>query len=371
MPRPRRFAARVAPGLLLASSAAGLAGCGATGATLASDPAAAANSPAVAKAAWYSPRRLLAAVDPARSVGLSDDDLVPATRGDLRNPAALDLAYADLQTAGGAEGADAAEVAYRRVLEDDPGNVQALIGLARLIETNAGDRPNELTEAGEAYARAVAAAPGDARPHAALGRFHAGRGRWGDSAAAFGRAVETAANTKQRREAYFGLAVATARGGNVAASRPHFVAAVGEASAHYNVGMLLFDAGDRAGAEAEFRLAVAKDRGDNPQLRKAYAALAALTSGRETRHIAAAEPAVPAAALTPAAAVAAHAAPAAVAPAVALTPAAPPVSFTPGSTGVMMPGPPQSLPPFGSVTGEPAAPAAPAPASDDPPPWPF
>ena len=259
MPRPsHRRPARGAFGLLCGAAAtAGFAGCGATGANLA-------ESPAAGKPAWYSPSRLLAAADPARAMGLSPDDVLPATRDDLKNPAALDLAYANLRTASGPGGADAAEDAYRRVLADDPDNVEALIGLARLIERNAEDRPNELADAQDAYERAVAAVPGDARPYNALGRFHADRGRWGDSAAAYGKAVAAATSTRLSREAHFGLAVATARGGDLAAARPHFVAAVGEASAHYNVGTLLLRAGDRDAAEAEFRRAVAKGPGDEP-----------------------------------------------------------------------------------------------------------
>ena len=368
MPRPsHRRPARGAFGLLCGAAAtAGFAGCGATGANLA-------ESPAAGKPAWYSPSRLLAAADPARAMGLSPDDVLPATRDDLKNPAALDLAYANLRTASGPGGADAAEDAYRRVLADDPDNVEALIGLARLIERNAEDRPNELADAQDAYERAVAAVPGDARPYNALGRFHADRGRWGDSAAAYGKAVAAATSTRLSREAHFGLAVATARGGDLAAARPHFVAAVGEASAHYNVGTLLLRAGDRDAAEAEFRRAVAKDPGTNPEMKKAHAALAALTAGRDAAHLAATSPA-PArpAAVTPVAGSApprAHVAPAAtIPPAITAAYAAPPATC---------PAPPQptaaSLPPFA-----PAPPAA-RPADNEntaagtevPPPWPF
>ena len=122
-PAARRPAARRAVGLLCGgAAAAGFAGCGATGANLAESSA--------PKPAWYSPARLLAVADPARAMGLTADDVLPATRGDLKNPAALDLAYANLRTASGPRGADAAEDAYRRVLADDPDNVEALIGLA-------------------------------------------------------------------------------------------------------------------------------------------------------------------------------------------------------------------------------------------------
>ena len=364
MPRPNRPRPNCrSAGLLCGAAAlgaAGLSGCGATGANLAASPDAA--NPATPAAPWYSPARLAAAFDPARAVGLADDDLLPATRGDLKNPAALDLAYANLRTASGPGGAEAAEEAYRRVLADDPANVEALIGLARLIQSNAGDRPNELAEAETAYREAVAAAPADARPHTALGRFLAEQNRWGDSAAAFGKAVAVAGNTRQRREAYFGLAVATAKGGNVAASRPHFVAAVGEAGAHFNVGTLMLRAGDRVAAEAEFRRAVAKDRGDNPEMRKAHAALAALTAGRDAATIAAAPAAVPAA-VTPAAAVAP---PAAARPATTAAYAAPPAATAAAPVA------PQPIVPQTFIPA-PATPAAsPAAAeSDVPPAWPF
>ena len=348
--RPRRLAVALLAG---AAGSVGLAGCGATGANLAAGGG--------NETPWYSPAGLLAKADPARAVGLTDDP-IPATRNELKNPAALDLAYANLrgQAAGG--GADDAETAYRRVLKKDPKNVEALIGLARLIETNAGDRPNELADAQDAYERAAAAAPGDARTHNALGRFHAARGRWGDSAAAFGRAASVAANTRQSREASFGLAVATARGGDLAAARPHFVAAVGEASAHYNVGTLLLRAGDRDAAEAEFRQAVLKDPGDNPELKKAHAALAALTEGRRSPLLAAAgQPAATGPAVTPAAATAIAAAPPTVTAAFN-APAAVPATAAPAAAAVptFTPAPPVA-----------ARATAPEPGSEVPPPWPF
>ena len=156
--------------------------------------------------------------------------------------------------------------------------------------------------------------------------------------------------------------MATARGGDLAAARPHFVAAVGEASAHHNVGTLLLRAGDRDAAEAEFRQAVAKDPGTNPEMKKAHAALAALTAGRNAAHLAAAGPAAAnrPAAVTPAAATAPPADPFApsrsAAPAVTAAYAAPAAEPAPG------------LPPFGAAAAPDMETAA---GPEVPPPWPF
>ena len=219
--------------------------------------------------------------------GLVADDQtpLPGSREDLRDASKLDLAYANLRSgkSAGPAGRAEAKKAYERVLEDDPRNVEALLGLAWLTESDAGDRPGEQAEAEAAYRRAAEAAKTDARPQNALGRFLAARGRWDEAAAAFGRAADLAADVDQSRTAHYGLAVATAKGGDVAGSREHFVAAVGEASAAYNVGLLHMQENRRDLAEAEFRLAVAKDDGSNPELQKAHAALAALSADRPSR----------------------------------------------------------------------------------------
>ncbi|WP_145360820.1 tetratricopeptide repeat protein [Alienimonas californiensis] len=269
--RPTDFARRASRVAVIAGAcgAAGLAGCGAAGANLAENGG--------GTKSWWSPPALFAKAGSLTPPGLVADP-VPATRNDLENPAALDLAYANLRSNSQVSptGRDDAEEAYRRVLKDDPKNVEALIGLARLIETGAGDRPGELDEAEDAYRKAVDAAPADARPLLALGRFQADRGRWGESAATYGLAAKTADDTKQRRTARHGLAVATAMSGDIEGSREHFVASVGEASAHFNVAELYRRAGDRQAALREFRLAAALNTGDNPQLAQVDQMIAAL-----------------------------------------------------------------------------------------------
>ncbi|MFH5803874.1 hypothetical protein [Alienimonas sp. DA493] len=275
--RPTDFARRFSRAAAVAGAcgAAGLSGCGATGANLA-------ESGGGAKS-WWSPPAVLAKATSLTPPGLVADP-VPASRDELENPAALDLAYANLRSNGQASpsGREDAEQAYRRVLKEDPKNVEALIGLARLIETGAGDRPGELDEAEDAYRKAVDAAPADARPLLALGRFQADRGRWGESAATYGQAAELAEDTRQRRTARHGLAVATAMSGDIEGSREHFVASVGEASAHFNVAELYRRAGDRDAALREFRLAAATNTGDNPQLAQVDQMIAALEAAGPT-----------------------------------------------------------------------------------------
>lgn len=276
-----RRATRVAT-LVGACGAAGLAGCGATGANLAETDGGAKS--------WWSTPAALAKATTLTPPGLVADP-IPSTREDLENPAALDLAYANLRTGGQSteNGRTEAEAAYQRVLKDEPRNVDALIGLARLKETAAGDRPGELLAAEQAYSAAADAAPGNARPLLALARFQATQGRWGESAASYGRAAELAKDTQESRTARHGLAVSTAMGGDIEGSRPHFVASVGEASAHFNLGELYSRAGEQDAALREFRLAAAKDAGRNPQLAQVGMKIAALEGG--------APPATPARAL--------------------------------------------------------------------------
>ncbi|NNJ28062.1 tetratricopeptide repeat protein [Alienimonas chondri] len=269
--RPTDFARRLSRVATVAGAfgAAGMVGCGATGANLAEADG--------GSKSWWSKPAALAKASTFMPPGLTADP-IPSTREELKDPAALDLAYANLRTDGqpSESGRDDAEAAFKRVLKDDPKNVEALIGLARLTETGAGDRPGELKAAEDAYRKAVDAAPADARPLLALARFQADRGRWGESAATYGLAAERSNETKQRRTARHGMAVAMAMGGDIEGSRPHFVASMGEAVAHYNVGEMYRRSGNRDAALREFRLASEKDTGEYPQLARVGELIAAL-----------------------------------------------------------------------------------------------
>ena len=368
MSRSADFARRIvhAASLVGACGAAGLAGCGATGANLAEADG--------GGKSWWSPPAALARATRLTPPGLVADP-IPSTRDDLQNPAALDLAYANLRTKGQSTetAKEDARAAYDRVLKDDPNNVGALLGLARLTEAEAGDRPGELDAAEDAYRRAADAAPGDARPLLALGGFQANRGRWGESAATYGKAAGLATDTRQSRTARHGLAVATAMGGDVEGSRPHFVASVGEASAHFNVGELYRRSGDRAAAVREFKLAAAKDPGGNPQLAQVPAMIAALEGtaapagvpaapSRDAARIAAAAVRPP---TNPFAGNPVGAGP--IVPASTTAPAAPArTSYSAAYTApVRRPAPANSFAP------PPVAPAPVAAAPDAPPPWPF
>ena len=236
-------ARRAGAGLALALAASGVAGCG-----------------------WNGVGRAGGEDFPNARV-LDADEAPPSRRTDLKNPHTLDLHYGRLQTEKGrfAE----ARTAFDRVLADDARSVEALIGLARLEEVSAGDSEAGLAVAEAAFRRAVDAAPDDARGHAALGRFFADRGRWPEAEAAYAAAVRLAPDDRGHR---FALAVAVARGGDLDGAREHFVAAVGEAEAHYNLGSLRLAAGQREAAEAEFRAAVLK----KPDLAPARLALAAV-----------------------------------------------------------------------------------------------
>jgi tetratricopeptide (TPR) repeat protein len=170
----------------------------------------------------------------------------PEDRDDLKNPTRLDLTYAQWQEQIG--NLPAAEESYRRVLEERPDSVDAMIGLARL-EQLAG-RPES---AERAYALAARSAPGNAQVLDALGQFYASEGRWQEAVKTHSLATQAAPANAVYRQHY---AIALARSGKTGESLAHFKQAVGEAEGHYNLGYILYEQGRTELAEREFLQAV-------------------------------------------------------------------------------------------------------------------
>jgi len=170
----------------------------------------------------------------------------PERRSDLKNPTRLDLTYAQWQEHIG--NLPAAEESYRRVLEERPDSVDAMIGLARL-EQLAG-RPES---AERAYAQAARSAPGNAQVLNAYGQFYTSQGRWDDAVSTHSLATKAAPENATYRQHY---AVALARGGRTGEALAQFKQAVGEAEGHYNLGYILYEQGRKDLAEREFLQAV-------------------------------------------------------------------------------------------------------------------
>ena len=95
------------------------------------------------------------------------------------DPGSLDalLGLATVEARGGSR--EAAAALYRRALEVDPRNASALAGLAALAE---GTRPEALESR---LLRDLAEQPGSAPLQFMLGNLYASEGRWGDAQAAY------------------------------------------------------------------------------------------------------------------------------------------------------------------------------------------
>ncbi|HUG89419.1 MAG TPA: tetratricopeptide repeat protein [Planctomycetaceae bacterium] len=185
---------------------------------------------------------------------------------DLKNPASLHLHYGRWREQVG--DTDDARVSYESVLRDDPKNVDALVGLARL-DALAG----RTDDAERRLAKALRDAPGQPRVLAAQGQLFAHLNRWPEAVDALNAAVLAAPQTPDYR---YQLAVALARSGDIDTALPHFAKTVGVAEAHYNVGYILHEQG-RA-REAERHLAEALRQ--RPDLHVAQTVLDELRGGR-------------------------------------------------------------------------------------------
>jgi tetratricopeptide (TPR) repeat protein len=167
----------------------------------------------------------------------------------------LRLAYARMHEKQG--NLPEARSAYTQMLAEDRKSVDALIGLAR-VDQLAG----HTADAEQGYLKAIKIAPKSPVVNAALGQFYADQKKWDQSIAAYQSAVQSAPNNTECRHQ---LAVSLARSGRIEQSLPHFSKTVGEAEAHYNVGLLLHEKGDLAAAETHFLAAATQ----NPQLSQA------------------------------------------------------------------------------------------------------
>lgn len=163
-----------------------------------------------------------------------------------KNPTKVRLAYAQWQEQMGQQ-AEARE-SYAKVLAAQPKNIEALLGLARLDQAS-GLYP----DAEERLKKAIKLGPKDSRVLATYGNFYSGQGDWTKAVEKHQAAVKHAPDDPRYQ---FLLGVALARSGDVDHAFPYFIRSVGDAQAHYNVGYILFENGDRAGAMDHFNKAL-------------------------------------------------------------------------------------------------------------------
>ncbi|HID21652.1 MAG TPA: tetratricopeptide repeat protein, partial [Planctomycetaceae bacterium] len=192
---------------------------------------------------------------------------------DVKHPEKLHLAYAKLQEQLGnlAE----ARKSYEVVLGEKPKSVDAVLGLARLDQLAGRDH-----EAEQGFQRALDLAPNDPEVLDTVGQFFAGRKQWDRAVELLQQAVAASPADATIRQH---LAIALAHRGDVPAALAHFTKTVGDAAAHYNVAVILYEEGQVDEAETHLLQAVIK----KPDLHEAQVWLDEIRREREAERLAA------------------------------------------------------------------------------------
>lgn len=140
---------------------------------------------------------------------------------------------------------------YDKALQAQPKNVDAVVGLARLdhLAGYSEDAEKRLLEAAKRDTRSTV-------PLVALGQLYTEQERYADALTMLNKAATLAPNDKNIK---FHLGVTSHKAGQPEQSLAFFKQAVGEAAAHYNMGLLLHERGDFARAEEHVSLALAKN----------------------------------------------------------------------------------------------------------------
>jgi len=144
-----------------------------------------------------------------------------------------------------------AEANYRKALDLDANDVAALVGYARLE-----DRQGNFEAATRFYQRAIKKHPKDASVRNDLGLCYHRRAMLPEAARELKRAVELDDDNKLYRN---NLAAAYVEQGKNQEALVHLTAAHGKSVGHYNLGYLLVQKQDQAGALEHFRLAAESD----------------------------------------------------------------------------------------------------------------
>jgi len=187
----------------------------------------------------------------------------------LNDPIGLTIAYARLQEELGQAGE--ARQAYRAVLEDEPKSVEAILGIARLDQLAGRSQ-----EAESGIQKAMLLKPSDPMVMHAAGQFYASKNEWNKA----GDLLSKAMMAEPENKAYcHDFAIVLARSGRVDQAMPHFVRAVGEAEAHYNVAFILYQQGNLDLAEQHLVQALGKQR----DLKQAKSLLADIRNVKEDR----------------------------------------------------------------------------------------
>jgi tetratricopeptide (TPR) repeat protein len=194
------------------------------------------------------PKSSLSSLFRARTVSAQMAEPEPELVEDVRDPTDLNLAYARWMEDVG--NLIVARQKYGEVAEAKPKNLEAALGLARIDQLSGRSH-----EAEQGFLRAHRLAPDAPETLHALGKFYSDEGRWPEAVEQLNKAMLAAPAERQYR---YDLAVALVHTGDVDAALPHFFRTVGDAEAHYNVGLILKEMGQTREAEEHLLLAVTK-----------------------------------------------------------------------------------------------------------------
>lgn len=189
----------------------------------------------------------LASLKPVTTASYQEHAIDEGPPKKVKDPTALKLHYAKWMEE--IENFPAAETNYNFVLQKQPENVDAILGLAR-IEQAAG----RYAEAEAGFQKALRLHPESAAGKNALGQFYVARERFDEALPFLTAAMRDDPANKRYR---FHLAVALAKSGDTVAAFPHFSQTVGESTAHYNIGVILKTQGRYQQAEQHFQQSLA------------------------------------------------------------------------------------------------------------------
>lgn len=196
---------------------------------------------------------------------------------DIGDPTELSLMYARWRE--DVKDLPEARKHYGKVAEQNPKNIDAVLGLARI------DLASGMTyEAEQGFLTALKLDPNSAAALHSLGQFYGSQERWREAVDMLNKAMLAAPAERQYR---YDLAVALVRAGDIHGAMPHFIRTVGDAEAHYNVGLILHEEGRLEEAEQQLLLAVTK----KPELHEAQIWLDEIRRARESVVTAAQAPA--------------------------------------------------------------------------------
>lgn len=193
-------------------------------------------------------RTSLSSLFKARTVSAANQEPETDVIPEVKDPTELSLSYARwMEDVGNLM---EARRHYSEVAEAKPKNLEAALGLARIDQLSGRSH-----EAEQGFLRALKMSPDSPEALHALGKFYASEQRWPQAVEQLKRAMLAAPAEKSYR---YDLAVAMVHMGDINGALPHFVRTVGDAEAHYNVGLILKDEGKLAQAQEHLLLAVTK-----------------------------------------------------------------------------------------------------------------